>query len=103
MTIMWGNVNKYLGMTIDYSSTVKLILLMVDYIGNMLYDIPEYKKGESSTPASHHLFDIAEYTTKLSQTEADSFHHFVAQLIYLSKMSCPDIHMAVPFLCTRVV
>ena len=39
---------------------------MIDYIGNMLDKIPEYMKGESSTPASHHLFGISEDATKLS-------------------------------------
>ena len=66
MTITQGKVHKYLGMTIDYSSSGKLIFLIINYIGNMLDNIPEDMKGESATPASHHLFDIAEDTTKLS-------------------------------------
>ena len=48
-------------------------------------------KGESATPAAHHLFDIAEDTTKLSQTEVDIFHHFVAQLLYILNRARPDI------------
>ena len=59
MTITRGKVHKYLGMTIDYSSPGKVILLMIDYIGKMLDAIPEYIKLESATPAAHHLFDIA--------------------------------------------
>ena len=46
-------------MTIDYSSPVKLIFSMINYIGKMLDDIPEDMKGESATPAAHHIFDIA--------------------------------------------
>ena len=57
----------------------------------MFDDIPEDMKGESATPATHHLFEIAEDATKLSQADADLFHHFVAQLLYLSKRLCPDI------------
>ena len=68
----------------------------------MLDDIPEYMKGESATPATHHLFDISEYATKLSQAKADLFHHFVAQLLYLSKRERPDIHLEVSFLFIRV-
>ena len=49
----------------------------------MLDDIPEDMKGESATPAAHHIFDIAEDATKLSKADADLFHHFVAQLLYL--------------------
>ena len=90
-------------MTIDYSSPGKVIFSMIDYIGKMLDDIPEYIKGESATPAAHHLFDIAEDATKLSQVDANIFHHFVAQLLYLSKRARPDIHLAVSFLYTIVI
>ena len=58
---------------------------MIGYIGKMLDVIPEDMKGESATPAAHHLFDIAEDATKLSQSDTYHFHHFVAQLLYLSK------------------
>ena len=58
-------------------------------------------KGESDTPAAHHLFDIAEDKTKIPQADADLFHHFVAQLIYLLNMARPDIQIAVSFICTR--
>ena len=59
-------------------------------------------KGESVTPAVHYLFDIAEDVTKLSQPDADIFHHFLAQLIYISKRARPDIQISVSFLCTRL-
>ena len=32
MTITWGRVHKYLGMTIDYSSPGKVIFLIINYI-----------------------------------------------------------------------
>ena len=89
-------------MTIDYSSPGKLIFSMMDYIVKILDGIPEDMMGESATPAAHHLFEIAEYAIKLSQTDVDIFHHFVAQLIYLSNRARPDIQLAVSFLCTLV-
>ena len=70
-------------MTIDYSSHGKLIFSMIDYIGKMLDNIPEDMNGESDTTSTHHLFDIAEDETKISQADADLFHQFVAQLLYL--------------------
>ena len=103
MTITRGKVHRYLGMTIDYSSPGKVILSMIDYIGKILDNIPEDMKGESATPAAHHLFDIAEDATKISQADADIFHYFVAQLLYLSKRARPDIQLSVSFLCTRVI
>ena len=89
-------------MNIDYSSPSKVILLMINYIGNMIDYIPEEMKGKSSTPASHHLFEISEDATKLSHSDAELLHHFVAQLLYLSKGDCPEIQIVVYLLCTRV-
>ena len=59
-------------------------------------------KGESYTSTAHYLFDIAEDATKLFQADADIFHYFVAQLLYLSKRARPEIQIAVSLLCTRV-
>ena len=84
-------VHKYLRTTIDYSLPGKVILSMINYIGKMLNDITEYTNGESATPNAHDLFYIAEDTTKLSQAYIDIFHHFVAQLLYLSKRARPEI------------
>ena len=61
-----GKTHEYLGMTIDYSSPGKVMLLMVNYIENMLDDIPGYMKGESSTPAAHNPIEIFEDTTNMS-------------------------------------
>ena len=68
---------------------------MINYIGKILDNIPEDMKGESATHAAHHLFYIAEDTTKISQADADLFRYFVAQLIYLSKRARLDIQLAV--------
>ena len=104
MTFTRGKVHKYFRMNIDYSSPGKVIFSMIDYIGKMLDYIPEDMKGESDTPAAHHLFEISEDSTKMSQAGADLFHHFVAQILYLylSKRARPDIQIEVSFLCTRV-
>ena len=75
---------------------------MVDYIGKMLNEIPEDMREELATPTAHHLFDVTDYYTKLSQTDADLFHHFVVQLLYLSKRARPDIQSELSFLCNRV-
>ena len=102
MTTTRGKVHKYLGMTIDYSSPGKEIFSRIDSIGKILDNIPEDMKDESATTATNHLFDISEDATKLSQADAYLFHHFVAQLLYLSKRARPDIQLSVSFICTRV-
>ena len=95
--------HKYLGMTIDYSSPVKVIFSMINYIGNMIDNIPEGMKGESDTSAAHQLFDISKDATKLSQANVDLFLLFVEQLLYLLKRERPDIHLAVYFLWNRMI
>ena len=59
-------------------------------------------RGLSATPAAQHLFYNSEDVTKLSWTDADPFHHFVAQPLYLSKQARPDIQLAVSLLLTIV-
>ena len=46
-------------MTIDYSLPDKVIFLIIDYIGKMLDNNTGDMKGESATPATHELFEIA--------------------------------------------
>ena len=95
--------HKYLGITFIFSLPSKLIFQIIDYIGKMLDNTPENIKGGSTAPAAHHLFNIEEDATKLSQADKDLFLHFVAQLLYLSKRPRQDIQLSVSFLCTRVI
>ena len=60
-------------------------------------------KGGSATPDAHHLFCTAEDATKLSQTDADLFRRSVAQLLYLSKWSHPNIQLSVSLLLNIVI
>ena len=60
-------------------------------------------KGESATLATHHLFDTSEDVIKLSQTDADLLHHFVAHMLCLSKRAHPYIQLEIYFLCTIVI
>ena len=45
---------------------------------------------------------MVEDATKPSKTDGNLFHHFVVQLLYLSKKAHPGIEMGVLFLCNRV-
>ena len=93
---MRGKVHKYLRVTIDYSLCGKVILLMIECIGKIL-DIV------STTPAAHHLFDVAEDVNNLSQANVYLFCHCVAQLLNLSKRARPEIHLEVSSQCTIVI
>ena len=103
LTVTRGKVHDYLGMTIDYSKKGKVILTMKDYIQNIIDETDENMlKGGSITPCSNHLFEINPNATRLDETDAETFHHLVAKLLYLSKRARPDIQLAVAFLSTRV-
>ena len=45
ITIMWGKIHKHIRITIYYYLPGKVTLYMVEYIVNMLDDIPEEIKG----------------------------------------------------------
>jgi hypothetical protein len=99
-----GSIHDYLGMTLDFSSEGKVKVTMVDYIQNMLDDLPSDMDGEAATPAANHLFDVNTATAdmRLDRETADLYHHNIAKLLFLCKRASPDIQTAVSFLCTRV-
>ena len=103
LTVNRGKIQDYLGMTIDFSEDGKVMFKMEDYVQNMIDEAPEIlMKGAMSTPAANHLFEVNPDAVKLGKVEAETYHHLVAKLLYLSKRSRPDVLLAVSFLCTRV-
>jgi len=92
-------------MEIDFSKKGKLIYSQYDCIYERLFSVSKYKdmQGKSPTPASPHLFqNDDEAAVFLPEDQADLFHHYVAQLLFLCKRARPDLQTAVAFLCTRV-
>jgi len=105
LTISNGKVHEYLGMEIDFSKKGKVIYTQYDYIDEILFSVSNYKdmQGESPTPASLHLFqNDDEAAVLLPEDQADLFHHYVAQLLFLCQRARPDLQTAMAFLCTRV-
>jgi hypothetical protein len=92
LTKMRGEVHDYLGMTLDFSSPGQANVLMVDYIEDMLEEMPSDMDGEAPTPASNHLFQVNEKDpVMLDDDTATMFHHNLAKLLFLCKRSRPDI------------
>jgi hypothetical protein len=102
LTITRGKIHEYLGMTIDYSSLGKVRITMLQYIRDMLEEMPEEWTGEAATPAANHLFEVNPEAEPLNEETAQTFHRIVAKLLFLCKRARPDIQTAVAFLCTRV-
>ena len=103
LTITRGKLHEYLGMTLDFNTKGKVKVTMIDYIRNILSDLPPDMDGESATPAGNHLFQVNnDDLTTLDKDTAEMFHTNVAKLIFLCKRARPDIQTSVAFLCTRV-
>ena len=49
------------------------------------------------------MFKVNSDATKLDDKTADLFHHYTAQLLFLSKQARPDLQTAIGFLCTRIM
>jgi hypothetical protein len=64
LTITRGKVHDYLGMTIDYGTPGKVKITMINYIMNLLKDLPANMDGETVTAAANHLFEVNEDETK---------------------------------------
>ena len=103
LTVTRGKIHDYLGMVIDYTTPGKVKFSMDQYVEEMLTELPEDMKGTttSTTPAGLNLFQVRE-GVKLDPEVAETFHHNVAKLLFLSKRAQPNLQTAVVFLCTRV-
>jgi hypothetical protein len=97
-----GKVHEYLGMTLDFSVNGKVRVIMQDYIEEMCVKLEEEMGGIAATPAAAHLFTVNNEPVLLDEKASESFHHYTAKLLFLSRRARPDILMAVAFLCTRV-
>jgi hypothetical protein len=93
LSVCKGDVHDYLGMVFIFSSKGKVVFRMVDYIQNMLDELPDDFDGTAPTPALSYLFKTQESTAKLSMELSELFH---------SNRARTDIEVTVAFLTTRV-
>ena len=75
---------------------------MCKYLSKVIEDFPEEITGVSATPAADHLFKVREDGRKLSEEQADVFHHRVYQLLFAANRARRDIQTVVSFLTMRV-
>lgn len=97
-----GLKHYYLGMTLDFSQTGNVKVLMAEYVNRMVEEASENFSGVGQTPATNQIFDIDEDAQPLDEQKASRCHHIVAKALFLCKRSRPDIKIAVGFLITRV-
>ena len=99
-----GKIHDYLGMRIDYSVDGEVKFDMIDYVESMIKDFPEdeLKGKEVATPWNENLFKPLESSPMLNREQAESFHTFTAQGLFLCKQARPDISPAIAYFTTRV-
>ena len=88
LTIKRGKKHEYLGMLLDYETKGKVRIDMRQYICKILKELEHLKdgwEGNAITPATENLFKINNAAAKLNKTVSESFHHVVAQLLFLCK------------------
>jgi Reverse transcriptase (RNA-dependent DNA polymerase) len=105
MVVSRGKTHKYLGMTLDYTTTGQVKITMFDYVQEILtaFDEADPKAtGLKTSAAPENLFKINENSPKLDPTMATAFHTLVAKTLYCTKRARPDTCTAIAFLTTRV-
>ena len=91
MIVGRGNVQDYLGMTLDFLSKGKFIINMETYLDEVLDDLLKDMDGMTPTPEADHLFKMRDNTDKLDSEKADIFHRITAQLMFVSQRGWKDI------------
>ena len=101
-----GAIHDYLGMTIDFSLDGAVKIDMIDYLAKTCDEFPERLEHMKSVPSAApvDLFAAGDTsdTNMLSKGDSDTFHTFVAKILFACKRSRPDMGTATAVLCTRV-
>jgi hypothetical protein len=75
-------IHDYLGIVFDFLDRDKVKINMMKYLSKVIADFPEEIIGKAATPAGDHLFKVRDEGRKLNQSQADTFHHTVYQLLF---------------------
>ena len=94
----------YGGISVNRREIHDLLAIVVKCLDSMLEVFPEQFSTTADTPASDHLFMVW-YEGKiqyLTGEQVQTFHHTIAQLLFMSSTACQDIQTAVAFLTKRI-
>jgi hypothetical protein len=114
MKVARGKVHKYLGMTLDFTTSKTVKVTMLEYVDEIIEswdkacsELDDGYKAVSgrkriATAAPDDLFKVDEDAVKLDQARARAFHNITAKGIYVTKRARPDVSLSIAFLTTRV-
>jgi hypothetical protein len=99
ITVNTGKVHPYLGMLINKEKTNIITVGMLAYEKKITHEV--IKDSRIKSPAGDDLFEMPD-SPLLSKSDAENFHSWTAQLLYLAKRVRIEILLAVSVLCGRV-
>ena len=104
VTVCRGKIHPFLAIVIDYSEDGILKIDMTKYVGEVLADFQQVQDigAGSDCPWTEKLFYVDNNSPKLSEESSETFHTYVAKLLFLCTRARPDIQPAVAFMCSRV-
>ena len=114
MKVAQGKKHKYLGMTLDFANKGVVMVMMIDYIDDVINTWNEAcakcdegfelvsKRQKIITAAPDDLFKVDQDAMKLGLAEAKYFHRIVAMMLYVTKRAWPDTALDIAYLTTRV-
>ena len=81
-----GGKHDYLGMDMEFTKDGTLEVSMIMYLKNVIAAFPETITERAAMPAADHLFTVrhVQEARPLDQKQALTFHHTVAQLLFMS-------------------
>jgi hypothetical protein len=96
--------HAYLGIYLNLLVPGEVCVIMVDYLRGAIEDFPEEITGRATSPPAEHLFTVRhEIDRKPLEEKRDiAFQNYVAQLLFTTMRSRPDIHTSVAFIAARV-
>jgi hypothetical protein len=102
LTASIGLIHDYLGITINYDERHKVKFTMIDYLEDILSEMPSDMAGIARTPAQDDLFTVDDKSPLLNEKDADFYHRTTARLLFAAKRARPDLQVAVAYMLTRV-
>jgi hypothetical protein len=102
MVLHEGKVHSFLGMSLDFSETGTVQIVMDKFIGELLNKASVPGTASALTPAGDNLFVVREDAIKVNESKQEKLHSWMASLLYLCKHGRPDLSIAVCHLSRRV-
>ena len=98
-----GLVHEYLGITIDYSISRKVVFTMFDHLEDVIIEADkDLNNRQLYYPGNYSHMKVDYNSPSLPTKDAKLIHRYAARLLFASKRARLDIQVCIAFLCTRV-